>query len=751
MADAIPLKMKIEGYNIINQIKDIFEITIPPIYFNNIIIGRDAEVEEILTMLSQNRMLIIVNGIGGIGKTTLCKYLYMNLQKMEKIKYEHIAWVNYKKNIVKSFVDAFKHLKIPMDEAGSDEEKFDKIIFELNRLGDKLLIFIDNVDSNHKNDKQLTKLLQLRSHIIISSRMKVYDNDFLYPLGFLSDEGARELFCWHYKYVYNKKKDEVSLYLCELIRLCGNHALTIELLAKSMNANEFSIEKTVKMLKHEKFDLSAFKERVVCNWDDRRNERDLDKHIRKVFSIFKLSETQKNVINRLALLDASNLNIEYVKSLLTITDNEINTMINRGWIISNGNEILMHRVVKYAVIRQRKNRISSYYDVLQKMETLMKWEKVYSELDCLILHAEEVFREFYRCKTDKEYILADNIANYHLYQGDIKAAIFYLKKEILWLKRYPDNDVKIAECKKKMAADYLEIGDMDKAMELLREALHMRKQHFPPISLEIAECYAHIGYMYQEKGEYRKAICNYKKALYIRLKKDGRAGETTAWTYNNLAMVYGLSFEFTKGIYYIDKAIMIRENIAKQILEKPDRACLGVAQSEGIKGYILLEQGKYEEAYEILQHSYEIRKKYLKDQHIILATAKQRLAVALCMLNNLEDAGRLISEVFDIFQKNTGDNTMDLVIACDTYALIERYKGNGKVAVSTHLKAIRMFTKRFSNQHPKLLSLYENLGDTYKYINRAKEAEIYYNKALKIGSLFLDDSNEKMNEIRNKC
>ncbi len=730
MADVTPLD--IGNYNFINQMKNTYEITLPPINFNNFIIGRDMEAEEIFNILSQKKVLVVINGIGGIGKTTLCKHLYRNVQKIAERKYDHIAWVNYSNNIAKSFIAAFKHLGIPMDMGESDEEKFEKIIFELNKLGDKFLIFIDNVDSNRKYDRQLVKLLQLKGHIIISSRLKVFDDDYLYPLGFLSEKSAQELFCWHYKYAYDKKQKEMSMYMQELIGLCGNHALTIELVAKTINSNKLPIHKALKMLKREHFDLSAFKERVLCDWDDRQNEEDLDRHISKVFSIFKLTEPQKNVLNRLALLDASNLSIKYVKRLLNISDKEIKTMINKGWIIGNDNEILMHKVIKYAVNRQRESKISCYYDVLQNMEASMIWEKVYSELDCLILHAEEVFREFYRCKTDEEYILADHISNYFLYQGDMKASISYLKKEISVLKRYSNMEVKIAECQKKMAAEYLEIGDMSRAMKLLGSALRIRKQHFHPVSLEVAECYAHLGYMYQEYGEYKKAICNYKKALDIRLKKDGENGETVAWTYNNLAMVYGLIYEFQTGIYYIDKAIMIRERIARQSIDKVDKALLGVAQSESIKGSMLLEQGKYEEAFEVLQHSYEIRKKYLNDGHIIMATAKQRLAVALCMKNKLEDAGRLILEVIETFLKSDGDHTIDIVIAYDTYGVIERFKGNDAEAEKAHLKAIRILTKRFSNRHPKLLKLYNSLGDTYKYFNKTKEAGVYYDKGKRL-------------------
>lgn len=751
MADVTALETGAGRYDLINQIRNTYEVTLPPISFSTSIFGREIEAREIFDRLSQKGVLVVVNGIGGIGKTTLCKHLYRNAREIAEQRYEHIAWINYNNNVAKSFIAAFRHLEIPMDMGESDEEKFEKIIYELNRLGDKLLIFIDNVDSSRKYDKQLMKLLQLKSHIIISSRLKLFDEDFLYPLGFLNDESARNLFCWHYKYAYEQKTKEAALYLQELIYLCGNHALTIELVAKTINSNRLTIRKALKMLKREKFDLSGFKDRVLCDWDDRQNEEDLDSHINKVFSVFKLTEIQKNVLNRLALLDASHLKIEYVKKILNISDREINIMIDKGWIIGNESEILMHKVIKYAVNRQRKDRISCYYDVLRNMEVFMRWKNTYSELDGLVLHAEEVFREFYRCKNDKEHMLADNISNYYLYQGDMKASASYLKKEISVLKRYEDSDIKIAECQKKMAAVYLEMEDMHNAVKMLGSALRIRKRYFHPISLEIAECYAHIGYMYQENGEYKKSISNYMKALNIRIQKDGENGKTTAWTYNNLGMVYGLIFEHQKGIYYIDQAIAIRENIARQSTDKIDNALLGVAQSESIKGSILLEQKKYEEAYEILQHSYEIRKKYLNDRHIITATAKQRLAVALCMLNRLEDAARLISEAMEVFFKSAGDHTIDIVMVYNTYGLIEQFRGNFLESERAHLSAIRILIKRFSGRHPKLLKLYESLGDAYKYFNKVKEAEVYYYKALKAGNIFLENDSWKISEIRNKC
>lgn len=89
MEDVMPLE--IENYDFIDQVKNTYEVTLPAINFNNLIFGRIMEAEEIFDILSRNKVLVVVNGIGGIRKTTLCKYLYRNVRKIAEQEYDHTA------------------------------------------------------------------------------------------------------------------------------------------------------------------------------------------------------------------------------------------------------------------------------------------------------------------------------------------------------------------------------------------------------------------------------------------------------------------------------------------------------------------------------------------------------------------------------------------------------------------------------------------------------------------------------------
>ena len=207
-----------KAYEIADETKNAYEITLPPVGFSDFLKGRENELQEVKNMLLQNGKIVIVNGIGGIGKTTLCKYLFKHSKELFGKQYDHIAWVRYQNNIESSFINSFRRLNIPFLDSDSNKEKFERIIYELNQFGDRLLIFIDNVDRIRKQDRGLVNLLQLKSHIIITSRMKIYDEDFLYPLGFLEGEACKEIFLKYYRYDYEKrqKEIEVCVVICKL-------------------------------------------------------------------------------------------------------------------------------------------------------------------------------------------------------------------------------------------------------------------------------------------------------------------------------------------------------------------------------------------------------------------------------------------------------------------------------------------------------------------------------------------------------
>lgn len=750
MQEIIPVGNEIQNYNIVKETEGTYELTLPPIKFDDFMVGREKEINDIKYFLKRHKKIVIINGIGGIGKTTLCKYIYWNSKTILKDMYDHIAWINYENSIENSFINAFNNLNLHYKMSDTNQDKFERIIYELNKFNEKLLIFIDNVDRVRKQDRSLINLLQLNCHIIITSRMKIFNEDFLYPLDFLDDEECKQLFLKHYKYEYAKRNDEIKTHLSKILRLCGNHSLTIELLSKTANNEELSLSKVYHLLNKEKFDLSKFKTNITTDWDNREYEKSINSHIVKVFSISSLTEKQRNCLINLAFLAPIEINIDKAIQLLNIDVKQIELLSQKGWISYDKKEIKMHRIIKHVINGQRKKRLSSYKYILDNISCMTKWKENYKELNSLIPHAEEIFNEFKSSSSLKLSILAKDISDYYKYQGDMKLSIKYMKKRTTILKKNSNNIYELADSKRCTATLFLEIGQTKKALELLMDVLHIRKKAYKPLSLEIADCYANIGYFYQEMGEYEKVLTNYKKALDIRIRIDGKDGKITAWSYNNLAMTYALIYEYDKGLKYINKAIDIRKNEITKESNKKDLAILDVAQSTNIKGFILYLMRDYEKALPLLENSLKERRKYLGEENAITATAMQRLAIVLCCLGRLNEAYYYIEKALRIFLNVSGENTSDIANTFNTYAILERYKNNVDKAIELHLRAIHIYSRNYSSNHPRLLQLYEDLALTYEYFDIYIDAVKYYTKALEIGKRFLKSNSWKLNHLNKK-
>lgn len=88
-------------------------ITIPHHLTNNIppnadhILGRNTELETISTHLAQNKPTVLVNGIGGIGKTSVAaKYVATYGHQ-----YKHIAWLTVQSSVAEAFTNDVALLK----------------------------------------------------------------------------------------------------------------------------------------------------------------------------------------------------------------------------------------------------------------------------------------------------------------------------------------------------------------------------------------------------------------------------------------------------------------------------------------------------------------------------------------------------------------------------------------------------------------------------------------------------------------
>jgi NB-ARC domain len=231
----------------------------PPDYF----IGRVDVLKEIhntLTSAEQRNSLVLLSGIGGMGKTTLMQK-YLNEDNCLKY-FNNIIVVKVNNNLQSAFIaNVVAALNLDITRRPLVEDQLKLVKKELSELAGQSLLVIDNINQEDYDD-----LVSLKGHLK-EIGLKVLITTRTEPKGFdiirvpeLSEDEAKLLFYHHYA-----PDDEVDCYneqaLLEYIGITGEeeetkmllrhitrHTLLTELLAKAGKERGFSISQLFEFL-----------------------------------------------------------------------------------------------------------------------------------------------------------------------------------------------------------------------------------------------------------------------------------------------------------------------------------------------------------------------------------------------------------------------------------------------------------------------------------------------------------------------
>jgi len=214
-------------------------------------VGRTKELESIDRMLKESNTLLLINGIGGIGKSTIASY-YLGEQQNN---FAYYGYIQVNDDIKLSLTTA---LRSSLD---LKQEKIDDLFIEaINKLqnlkGKKLLIIDDLKDiANQKQEiETLANLSNSNFQILFTSR-EVEENIPQYFLDIMSIEDARELFTKWYPTDEIAKVDEVLKYL-------DYHTFFIEMTAKTLTQRKHTLTLDKLLEKFKKGEFTAIKKIV---------------------------------------------------------------------------------------------------------------------------------------------------------------------------------------------------------------------------------------------------------------------------------------------------------------------------------------------------------------------------------------------------------------------------------------------------------------------------------------------------------
>ena len=644
-----------------------------------------------MNIINTKKIPLLLNGIGGIGKTEICKKILRT--KTDNFKY--VAWITYTENIKKSFVEQFNFEILNINEHQNIDDSFNEILKRLYSFGTEMLLIIDNFDNI--NDANIYDILKLPSHTLITSRLKS-DKIQTYDIQLLSNKYCKELFFKYYKIT----NDNNNSLLDKIIELCGYHTLAIEVLAKTSYISRWDIKTIYNNLINLGFNLnSVIKKGVTSNWSDNKEVLKLFDHIRKLFNLSNITDNEKKVLINMSILPSIAINIDELLELNDeLQEDSIQSLINKGWLKQEEFYILMHPLIKELV----NNDLSHNFNIIEKLVLNIK-DKL------------TIFQDTENNENKKRYIsYASSILNY-IYEKNIGYATLANNVSIL----------------------YQEIGELQEALRYQELDISIRrKTAFSRHDISIS--YNNLATLYNELGDYNKAIETHLKV--IKVFNELKAYNELTYTYHNISVAYSKIKDYTNAYKYASMSLELKLKLNC----KPESL---------INTYITLSeifryQNEFDKAFENINLAKDLISKLENKEHPVITEVYNSLSILYRKTNNYDKALTYQMKAIELRKTLLGHNHYYLANNYHNICIIYADMKNYKLALDYADKAIKIYTELTLDNHIFLSIVYETISDIYDASNDSTNCIKYLNLAIQIAEKNSTNHNSRLQRLKTK-
>jgi serine/threonine protein kinase len=314
---------------------------------------------------------------------------------------------------------------------------------------------------------------------------------------------------------------------------------------------------------------------------------------------------------------------------------------------------------------------------------------------------------------------------------------------------------------------YREVGNFDRAEEMVRVALAIRRKTFGTESPEVAASLNELGLALMAKNKMSEAEGVYAEAVAIRRRLFGNANADLATSLNGLSSVYRQQERLTEAEPMAREALGIRENLfGHESLEVADsRRNLSIilgakgqwAESEALARDVLSTQrkllgpehpwiasalrdvawaasalGKLEESEALYREALAMRLKLLPETHPDLTRSLYNVGDIARQRGNLNDADAILTAVLSIQSKLLGAEHSSTIQTLRSLGATLEAQGKRSEAEAVHREVLGLWRKRAGNEDPQTLYAMRNLATTLEGQNKWSEAETLHREALAV-------------------
>ncbi len=587
-------------------------------------VGRKNELQKVDELLNQNAMLLLLNGIGGIGKSTLASY-YLNQKKDE---FDYYGFVQVNEDIKLSLASAFStSLDLKSEKI---DDLFAEIMSKLNNLdkNKKKLLIIDDVKEMDNQKDEINTLMTLKNNgfqILFTSR-EVKDNIKNYPLPMMNEGDARDLFLKHYD------TDDINNIDIIVKEYLDYHPLFIEMTAKTLSLKRrLSLNEIIKKFESEEY-------QVVKRDDIESYHKFLD-NFSMNDQVLQNEETLL-FIKKLALLPSIEISFEELYKFLVCDnkdnkdklDNFLIKLIRNGWLIEFKDGYKFHQILRDYILERYKP----------------KFEEIEKQIDyCIYLTKDS---------SDPQKAL-DNRDN-----------LIYFKSILAFIEKEEIKNQKTATIYNNFGLTFNYLNEPDeKIIRLYEKSLKIREKIE---NKNTAETLNNLAGIYSFLKNYREAQLFHFKALKIR--KKCKLENEIGSSYNNLGVLLYRKKEYHKSKLFWCKSIQIWEGLRgklnKDSKELPNLNSL-LAKAHDNLGvlYKVTEEVSSVEIIKLHEKALNLRIESLSEWHIDKASSYKKLSDLYFEEKNFEKSFEFIQEYIKIYEENFLKSGSKLVEVKDSF------------------------------------------------------------------------------------
>lgn len=617
-------------------------LNLPP-FIPTIFLGREKDLEHIHDRLFAPGagLLLLVNGEGGIGKTTLAAKYFHQYQ----YKYAHVAWILSEKNIAHALLLLAVPLNLSFDERMNTEERIDFLLMALANLKKHCLLVIDNVNELDDLDANYQRLRRCSNfHLLLTTRITHFERAETYAVNQLREDKSLELF----KCYYRRFDDQDKSLFFQIREAVGGNTLVLELLAKSLAGQNrlrqhYRLANLLTDLQSRGLLQLSHSQVVSTDYQSQgamRHEKP-EAIISAMYDLSGLSSDEIALLSVFAVLPAENIAFSVLETLLPETpelDDRLFSLSQKGWIEFNDtNKTFRCSPVIQEIVQQKNPNLKR---------------------DCVVL--VKILSE----KLDYE-------GDHHVGASYVDGLIFAsCAKKLLSL--FPNENginVDLTILNDRTAHFYFNIGNLEQSLRMFEQgnlnAANLLEKESTNIQIKDIKATTHqmIGEIYKKQDKFDLALSHFQSfndlanQLYNDIPQNPRFIKILALSHQKLGDIYRLQgsrdkHNYKKALNHYKKCTELFDNLckSKSIFPHNDSYKIDLAISYNKLGEAYLSLNFLEKALtEFKKNNYLLKEQYQKSPEDPFI--KSHLAKSCLSLSEIYEVIPVLNKVLPYLEK----------------------------------------------------------------------------------------------------